>query len=325
MAHKGSVVIIDSVFDDYVEERNVIEPAGFKVIHCRPDEQAELAKHLPGCVGLLVNTIPVDAKLISSLRNCKIIARYGVGYDTVDVAAAAAKGIWVANVQGYAAEDVSDHTVAMLFAAVRRLAFRDREVRQGGWNLHRRQTSARTSGKVLGIIGFGSIGRAVRRKLSGVDFSRVLVWDPLVDPSLVALAGGIATTLDALFDESDYITLHLPLNDDTYHLIDHGAFKRMKSSSILVNTSRGGIVDTDALIAALESGEIGYAALDVYEAEPIAQSNPLLSFDNVILTDHCGWYSEESVAELKRKTAENVREALLTGRPVYPVDPNPLF
>ena len=153
----------------------------------------------------------------------------------------------------------------------------------------------------------------------------MLVWDPLVDPSLVALAGGIATTLDALFDESDYITLHLPLNDDTYHLIDHGAFKRMKSSSILVNTSRGGIVDTAALIAALESGEIGYAALDVYEAEPIAQSNPLLSFDNVILTDHCGWYSEESVAELKRKTAENVREALLTGRPVYPVDPNPLF
>lgn len=325
MSQKGSVVIIDSVFDDYVEERNVIEPAGFEVIHCRHDDQAGLAKHLPGCVGLLVNTIPVDAKLISSLRNCKVIARYGVGYDSVDVAAAAAKGIWVANVQGYAAEDVSDHTVALLFAAVRRVAFRDREVRNGGWNLHRRQTSTRTSGTVLGIIGFGSIGRAVHRKLAGIDFSRVLIWDPLVDQTLVASAGGIATTFDELLEDSDYVTLHLPLNDDTYHLMDQAAFKRMKSTSILINTSRGGIVDTDALIAALQSGEIGYAALDVYETEPIQQSNPLLGFDNVILTDHCGWYSKESVAELKRKAAENVREALLTGKPVYPVGPKPLL
>ncbi len=317
---KPYVLIIDSVFDSYQPEAEVLEPLGYSIERCRDEEVEAIASLAPDCEAILVNLYPIDRALIRTLAACRAIARYGVGYDTVDVEAASEHGIWVANVCDYATEDVSDHAVALLFGAVRRIPFRDREVRKGGWALYRRQQSRRTMGKVLGIIGYGAIGGTFHRKLSGVSFSRVLVCDPYIDRARITDSGAIPATHEEVYEQADYISLHVPLNDETKHMIDEAALSAMKDDAILINTSRGGVVDTEALVHALGAGRPGYAALDVHEIEPLPSDSPLFALENVVLTDHCAWYTEESLVELKRKTAENVRSVIETGRPVSPVN-----
>ncbi len=309
------VVILDTLYTGYDEETKVLADIGADVVTTRGGDLAELRELLSDADGLLANLNPVDADTIGVMKKCKVISRYGVGYDSVDVGAATDAGIWVTNVPGYATEDVSDHAVALLMACIRKIPFRDAGIRKGEWNLMDRQRSWRTAGKTLGILGLGHIGSATARKLSGFGFARVLAFDPYIDP--IGFANSVAKSVDfeTLLSESDLITIHTPLNDETHHLIDARALSLMKESAILINTARGGVIDTDAIVGSLRDGRLAYAGLDVHEQEPLPSDSPLYELDNVVLTDHCAWYTEESITELKTTAAENVAAVLRGEQP----------
>ena len=315
-----NVVVTDDRFGSYREEQEVLAPLGagleVKNLGGPPDAIAAL-RHADA---ILVNLFPLTAQIISELEKCRVISRYGVGYDNVDVDAATRKGIWVARVPDYCHEEASDQSLALLLACVRKIAYKDRKIRQGAWNLHGDQPTGRIAGKTLGIVGYGRVGRAVHRKVGGFGLGRVLVCDPTEDPEIIRAAGARKVGLRELIEQSDFISLHVPLKPDTLHLIGRSELAQMKPGVILINCSRGPVVDEQALAEALVSGHIGGAGLDVFETEPLPVHSALRSLDNVVLSDHAGWYSEESVVELKRKAARNVAAVLGGGTPLYPVN-----
>ena len=222
----------------------------------------------------------------------------------------------------YCTEDVSDHAVALLLSAIRSIAFKDRRIRQGGWNLQQDQPCHRIEGKVLGIIGYGRNGRAVRKKMSGFPLSRVLVHDPFVPATEIKADDAEPVSFNDILKQSDYISVHVPLTEQTGCLIGAKELELMKESAILVNTSRGPVLDEDALYQALKKESIAGAALDVYTEEPLPLFSPLRELENVTLSDHSGWYSIESISDLKTKAAQNVLAVLKGGEPVSPVLPD---
>ncbi len=314
------VVVTDDRFGSYREEDQVLGELGIAVEVHDLSSQEEAIQVLEGAEGILVNLFPLPAEVIRTLGACRVISRYGVGYDNVDVAAATEAGIWVARVPDYSLEDVSDHALALLLGCVRKIAYRDRKIREGGWNLKAGQPTYRLRDKVLGLVGYGAIARTLHRKVSGFGLAEVLVYDPYVEAAVVGRAGADPVDLPTLLSESDYISIHTPLTEETRHLIGEKELARMKPTALLVNTSRGPVVDEAALARALAAGRPGGAGLDVFEAEPLPGDSPLRGLDNVILSDHAGWYSEESTVELKTKAARNVAEVLAGGKPTYPVN-----
>jgi D-3-phosphoglycerate dehydrogenase len=229
--------------------------------------------------------------------------RYGVGVDNIDRGAATARRIFVANVPDYGVEEVSDHALALLLAVARRIVWRDRAVRSGAWNIARDEPMHRLAGGTLGLVGYGRIGQSFHRKARALGFARTLVFDPFLDS---APDGAELSDLSELCIQSDAISLHAPLTGETWHLIGRTQLALMKRTAILVNTSRGGLVDATALGEALAENRIFGAGLDVFEEEPPAKDNPLFELPNVVVSDHTGWYSEESVKDLRRKASEEI-------------------
>jgi D-3-phosphoglycerate dehydrogenase len=281
---------------------------------------AETVEVLSTADAVLVNLFPLTRELINLMERCRVISRYGSGYDNVDVDAATEKGIYAAYVPGYATEDVSDHALALLLDCIRGVSFKDRSVRDGSWDLHSSHPTRRIAGKTLGLVGFGRIGTALRRKVAGLGLAEVLVFDPYLEEGRVRAAGARPADFKTLLAESDYISVHAPSNRETYHLFDTAAFSRMKKGSILINTSRGGLVDESALAEALTDGTLACAGLDVYEQEPLPPDSLLRALPNIVLTDHTAFYSAESFVELKQKAARNVAEVLLGGKPLFPLN-----
>jgi D-3-phosphoglycerate dehydrogenase len=314
------VVVTDDRYGSYEEENAVLKEIGVAVeVHDQMDE-AETVRVLKQADGILVNLHPLPAGMIEKLEQCRVISRYGVGYDNVDVQTATSKGIWVARVPDYCLEDVSDQALALLLGCVRKVAFKDRRIREGAWNLHKEQPSYRIAGKTLGLVGYGAIARTLHRKMSGFGLERVLVFDPYLDPKKISENGAESVNLRKLLKEADYVSVHAPLNEETRGLIGSRELSLMKKTAILVNTSRGPLLVEKAVADALAGGKIAAAGLDVFESEPLPPDSPLLKLDNAILSDHAGWYSEESVAELKTKAARNVLAVLQGGKPIYPVN-----
>ncbi|MBN2552954.1 MAG: C-terminal binding protein [Spirochaetales bacterium] len=314
------VVVTDDRYGSYEEENAVLKEIGVTVeVHDQMDEE-QTVRVLQQADGILVNLHPLPAAVIEKLEKCRVISRYGVGYDNVSVDTATSKGIWVARVPDYCLEDVSDQAMALLLGCVRKVAFKDRKIREGGWNLHKVQPSYRIAGKTLGLIGYGAIARTLHRKFSGFAPGRVLAFDPYLDSKKIAENGAESVNLRRLLEEADYVSVHAPLNEETRGLIGSRELALMKTTAILVNTSRGPILDERAVAEALAEGKIAAAGLDVFQTEPLPPDSPLLKLDNVILSDHAGWYSEESVAELKTKAAQNVLAVLKGGKPVSPVN-----
>lgn len=290
------------------------------IIVARLEDDAEIPAAVRGADAVIINLQPLGAAAIAQMRGCQVISRYGIGFDNIDLPAATAAGIWVSTVPDYGWEDVSDHALALFLACVRKLTFADAAVRGGRWGVPRNRKSYRIRGKVFGLVGYGGIGRALFRKLGGLGLERILVADPYVPDSEIEAAGGVPADLDALLRESDFVSLHVPLSAATHHLIGADRLQAMRPSAILVNTSRGSLVDEAALAAALADGTIAYAGLDVFEEEPLPAGSPLVGLDNVILSDHAAYYTEESLVELKTKAARNVREVLEGRPPLYPVN-----
>jgi D-3-phosphoglycerate dehydrogenase len=260
----------------------------------------------------------ITADIIGALTRCKVIGRTGLGVDNIDVPAAAARGIAVTYVPDYCIAEVSDHAVAMLLALARKIPFSNALVQSGRWELPPVVPLKRLQGQVLGLLGFGNIPRAVVPKARAFGLM-VLAHDPYVDKDAFAALGVEGVSFDDLLARSDFISVHAPLMAATRGILNAAAFGKMKKGVLVVNTARGPLIDESALLAALDSGHLGGAALDVVETEPLPKDSALLGRDNVILTPHTAFYSVEALVELQTKCATDVARVLSGEQPVYPV------
>jgi phosphoglycerate dehydrogenase-like enzyme len=240
----------------------------------------------------------ITREVLQQLPACRLVVRWGVGYDQIDVAAATELGVAVANAPTYATEDVAEHTIALVLAARRRLAWIDSQMHNGAWPTLKPTSFRRLNGQTLGLLGVGRIGRRVAARARGLGL-QVVGHDPFQTADVIRSFGIEPVGRDALFGRADILSVHVPLSDATFHLVNGERLAELKRGSILVNTSRGPVVDQAALIAALESGQLGGAALDVYETEPLPVDSPLRQFDSVVLTPHMAAYSAEAWADLR--------------------------
>jgi len=316
---KYKVVVSDNRHGDYSIEAEVLKPVDAEVVieNCSTEEEMIIA--CKDADGVLLDQAPMTSKVIESMTKCKVISRYGVGYDNVDVQSCTKKKIYVANVPDYCMEDVSDHAMALFFSCVRRITLRDKQVRQGKWDMDR-SGIYRIKDKVFALIGFGNIARCLIRKLSGLDLRKILVYDPYVSTETIKAMGAHKVDFETALSEADYISLHMPVTPETKGIIDEKAFSLMKNTAILINTARGPLIVEEALIDALLNGKIAYAGLDTHNKEPLPGDSPLIKMDNCILTDHVGFYSDESMKELHTKIAQNIKAVLEGGNPIYPVN-----
>lgn len=307
------VVILNAFYPEYSIEHEILDPLGVEVTVCEPgvDNREGIVEATKDAVAIITRETVIDADVIAGLERCKLIVRYGIGVDNFDLEAARARGIFVANTPTYGCDAVAEQAVALMFGAMRHVASRDRDVRAGRWDIGDAEPMYGFGGKTLGVVGLGRIARAFMRKVSGLGWGRVLGYDPYVD----GLEGVELVDLDTLFREADVISLHSPLTPETHHMVDAGRLASMKRSAVLVNTSRGGLVDTVALAKALQEGQILGAGIDVFEEEPPAADNPLFACSNAVLSDHTGWYSVESLENLHRMAAEEVARVLSGEQP----------
>lgn len=307
------MVILDAHYPHYEAEREILAPFGAELVHVETGgDPARVVAAVRDADAVMVRETPLPAQAVQAMSRCRVIVRYGVGVDHIDLAAARERRIFVANVPDYGSEEVADHALALLLAVARRVVQRDRDVRRGEWGIGPRQPIYSFRGRTLGIIGYGRIGRAFHRKAAPLGFARTLVCDPVLAeaPPGVELVG-----LDTLCREADVISLHTPLTQATRGLFDATRIALMKANAILVNTARGGLVDEQALVAALREGRIFGAGIDVYASEPPAPDHPLFGLDNVVVTDHTAWYSEEALADLQTKAAQEVARVFSGERP----------
>jgi len=307
--NKFKVVITDCDHGSIEEEKKEFDRIAAELILAQIEEEEELIRVCTDADGLLNQYALLTRKVLETLPKCKVISRYGVGVDSVDLKAATDLGIIVANVPDYCMDEVANQTIAMILTLIRKTAFFDRKVKSGEWDFHLGIPIYRTKGKTLGLIGCGKIGLEVAKRISAFGV-KVMTFDPYLEK---APEGIELKDFDSVLKESNFISVHCPLNNSTRHLIGEKEFRKMEKKPLLINTSRGPIIDEKALIHALREGILSGAGLDVLETEPPDSQNPLLRMENVVLSPHVGFYSEESISELKRRTAKNVAD-VLTGK-----------
>jgi D-3-phosphoglycerate dehydrogenase len=305
------VVITDCDHGAIEEEKEELRRIGGELILAQVQREQDLIRACKEADGLLNQYARLTRNVLENLPKCRVVSRYGVGVDSVDLKAATDLGIIVTNVPDYCMDEVADQTIAMILTLTRKTAFFDRKVKSGQWDFHSGIPIHRIKGKTLGLIGCGKIGLEVARRISAFSV-KVMTFDPYLKK---APEGIELKDLDTVLRESDFLSVHCPLNDSTRHLIGPKEFKKMEKKPFLINTSRGPIVDEKALIQALEEGLVSGAGLDVLEKEPPDAQSPLLNRENVVLSPHAGFYSVESISELKRRTAKNVSDVLLGRRP----------
>lgn len=300
------VLVTDWEFDDLAPELAVLEEAGLELVdaQCRTAEEVVAAATEAGVRALLVQYAPITAEVLHGVPDLGVVARYGVGVDNVDLAAAADAGVWVCNVTGYGDEEVATHATALILGVLRGVPFLDRDVRDGGWDFKVGRPIHRTSERTVGILGLGRIGRRAAELLAPF-FDRVIGADPHL-PSSAWPSGVERVEVDDLLARADVVSLHLPLTDETHHLLDAAALAAMRPGAVVVNTSRGGLIDEVALADALDSGHLGAAALDVLEAEPAPADHPLRTHPRAVVTPHVAWYSTTSAQTLRTEAARNV-------------------
>jgi D-3-phosphoglycerate dehydrogenase / 2-oxoglutarate reductase len=267
---------------------------------------------------VLVTYARLPGELLRQFTRCRAIGRFGLGVDNIDLPAAKALGIAVNYVPDYCLREVSDHAMALLLALARKVTFANKLVQSGRWEVPPIVPLRRLEGQVLGLVGFGNIPRALAPKAKAFGL-KVLAHDPYVAKDALAAAGVEGVSFDDLLARSDFISVHAPLSAATRGMMNADVFAKMKKGAFLINTARGPLIDEPALIAALDSGHLGGAALDVVTAEPLAKDSALLGRDNVILTPHTAFYSVEALEELQTKCASDVARVLLGERAIYPI------
>ena len=313
------VAVTDSVFPNLDPAQKVLAQAGAELRLAAQPTQEGILEVAREADAVLTTYAKMPAQVITQLTRCRIIARFGIGVDNVDIPAATSHGIVVTRVPDYCLDEVSDHAMALLLSLVRKIPSSNVRTHGGRWEMKAVTPIHRLRGTVLGLVAFGQIPQLVAPKAKAFGI-RVVAYDPYVGNDVLARAGVERVDFDELVRISDYISIHTPLIPATHHLFGADVFPRMKPTAYLINTARGLIVDEAALARALDQKQLAGAALDVMEQEPPSGS-PLFGRENVILTPHTSFYSEESLVDLQTKAAEEVLR-VLTGRPVKnPVNP----
>ncbi len=311
---QGKVVHVDAFPDRVIgEEVKELEKVNAEVILARCKTEDEVIEAAKDADAIMCVRVPITRRVVESLQNCKVIIRYGIGVDNIDVEAATDHNIIVANVPDYCFEEVSNQAMALLLACARKLVSLNNSLKQG----HRKFALAPMGsiyGQTLGLVGCGQIGRLVAKKAGCFDL-RILGYDPYLDESIARKYEITLVGLPELLKESDFISIHSPLTKETRHLISENEFRLMKSSAYLINTARGPVVDEAALIKALREGWIAGAGLDVFDKEPknMDLDHPLLKMDNVVVSPHCGAYSDAAFEKLRISVGQEIAR-VLTGR-----------
>lgn len=324
------VVILNLSHPSIDVEKSILgDAAELKTVWCNsPEEVVEASKDADAIMAADIAHVPLTREILSQLKNVKIISVYGVGTDTVDVKAAKEYDIVIANVPDYGISEVADHTMALALSLIRRVPMLDKALREHGWTKIRGNINyirekfgeiKRLSTLNFGLIGFGRIAREVAIRAKAFGF-KVIAYDPYIPKEIFEKMNVHCSDLNHLLREADIISIHVLLTNETRHMIGEQEFKKMKKGAFIINTSRGAVIDENALVKALKEKNIAGAALDVFEKEPLSKDSPLLKMDNVILTPHIAWYSEEAMVDQKRKTALNVLRVLKGEAPLYPVN-----
>jgi D-3-phosphoglycerate dehydrogenase len=318
------------VITDFGDEDNELEQAelrasglDYELVRLNARTADELIPSIHDAHALIVQWASISRPVIESLRQCRVISRYGIGVDMIDLEAATERGILVCNVPDFCIDEVSTHTLAFVLALNRHLLAHHKHVTSGKWGGPPGGAPVRLSRQTIGVLGLGKIGSEVARKSKGLGL-RVIAYDPYLKPEQAEMLGVELIGLDDLLRRSDYLSIHCPLTKETRHLIGAAQLALMKPSALLINMARGPVVDQAALYSALTGGVIAGAALDVLEQEPPLPDDPLLKLPNVLLTPHTSSWSAESVVQLRRDVARNVVQVLRGDPPRAVVNPQAL-
>jgi D-3-phosphoglycerate dehydrogenase len=300
-------VITDHDFPNLDDEEEVLRPLGIELHVANRNDRRALLAELAAADALMNEYAPVDAAMIAAAERCLAIVRYGVGVDTIDMDAATKAGICVANVPDYGTQEVALHALSLMLAVHRRLRAFDAALRAGRWMAGPTVTPPihRLRGQSVGIVGFGRIGRTFGGYAAPLGV-HLLTYDPYITRTAASEGGATLVDFGTLLRQSDIISFHAPLGAETRHLLGEEEIRMLKPTAIVINTSRGGVIDTAAVARALREGRLGGVGLDVFEGEPLPEDHPLREAPNTILTPHVAWYSEESRRALKRSVAEEV-------------------
>jgi D-3-phosphoglycerate dehydrogenase / 2-oxoglutarate reductase len=316
------VSVADSVFPNLEPAQKVLSKIGADLRLAETSTPEAILQAARQADAVLVTYAKITAEMIRQMTRCRVISRFGIGVDNVDIAAATDAGIVVTRVPDYCMDEVSDHTMALLLALIRKIPFANSLVHAGRWEMPAVVPIHRLRGTVLGLVGFGRIPQLVAPKAKSFGI-KVVTYDPYVSSSVTSASGVQKVDFVTLLKNSDYVSIHTPLLPETHHLFNADAFAQMRPTAYLINTARGPIVDEAALAHALDRKQLAGAALDVLSTEPPSDSL-LFGRNNVILTPHMSFYSEESLVELQTRAAEEVARVLTGQMPRNPVNPEVL-
>ena len=302
----SQAVITDYTFPDLSIETQILEAAGLEVVSGQCKTPQDLIVLTASVDYIITQFAPIDADVIKSMSNCKVIVRYGIGYDNVDCETAKKKGIPVCNIPTYCIDEVADHTLSFILSMTRQLLANAKYVQNGKWGLGTDLSKMRgLYDSTVGIVGLGRIGQAVAKRLQGFG-CRLVAYDPVVDSTQAASISCQLVDLDYLLSNSDIITLHCPSLPTTKNIINHSTLLKMKKGSLLINAGRGDLICADALTEALITGHLAGAAIDVFSTEPVPNDSPLLDMDNVLITSHIASASPQSAKTLRETAAQIV-------------------
>ena len=320
---KPLIAVADSPFPNLNPAEAILSELDAELVMADEPTVEGILKVASEADGLMVTYGQITVDVIAGLEKCRVIGRFGLGVDNIDIEAATKAGIAVVYVPDYCIDEVSDHAMAMLLNLARKVSFSNSLVQAGRWEMSAVTPLSRLRGRTLGLAGFGQIPRVVAPKAQAFGL-KVIAFDPYIDKDVAAAFDVELVDFETLLKLSDYVSIHVPMMPETENLFGADAFAQMKPDALLVNTARGPLVDTEALAKALDAGEIGGAALDVMPVEPPPADSPLLGRDNIILSPHTAFYSVEALDELQTKTARGVVDVLKGEKPVYPINPEVL-
>jgi D-3-phosphoglycerate dehydrogenase / 2-oxoglutarate reductase len=298
-------------------ENEVLADTNIELVPCLVKNEDDVIRVAKGADALLTAHVPVSASIVARLDHCKVIVRLGVGYDIIDIASCKKRGILVCNVPDYGTEEVANHAIALCFAVHRRILSYDHKVRKGEWGYELPWPISRLSTLRAGVLGLGRIGTSFAKRIQ-MFVRDVAAFDPFLSEEQFGAKGIRSATLRQVLETCDIISLHLPLSKENHHLINDSIIAQMKRRPILINVSRGGLVDSAALIRALRTGQISGAGIDVFEEEPNVPSG-YLALENIVLSPHVAWYSEEANLQLRRSAMEEIIRVLSGQSPKNPV------
>jgi D-3-phosphoglycerate dehydrogenase len=313
-----TIVVTDHTFESLGLERELFADTDATIRSPQVTTEDGVIEATDGATAVFTHHAPVTRAVFEANESIRAVGRYGTGVDNVDLEAATDHGVQVVNVASYSVEEVSTHALALLLSVVRNTAHYDRHIKDGGWEWQVGAPLHRLSGKTVGLVGFGEIARRLAEKLAGFDFE-MLAYDPYQSADEMAAAGVQKVSFDDLVDRAEVVSIHVPLTDETHGMFDDDVFERLSDSAIVVNASRGAVVDVESLYEAVETGSIYGAALDVLPEEPPLAEH-VRDHDRIVYTPHMGWYSEESITQLRETVTRDVMRVLHGDAPENPVN-----